>query len=98
MGNPKDDVVAVVINFNTAGLTRQCTQSLLGAGIARVLVLDNGSALEDYQRLRADHALDEGRIRIVRSEENLGFAKGSNRLIEEALEDPRCQRVMLVNS
>lgn len=96
--SPKDDVVAAVINFNTAALTRQCTQSLLDAGISSILVLDNGSAMEDYLRLRAEHAATEERVRIIRSEKNLGFAQGSNQLIEEALRDPRCQRVLLVNS
>lgn len=95
---PKDDVVAAVINFNTASLTRRCTRSLLEAGIANVLVLDNGSAIEDYQRLRSEHAGTEGRVRIIRSEANLGFAQGSNHLIDEALADSRCRRVLLLNS
>lgn len=94
----KDDVVAAVINFNTAGLTRRCTQSLVDAGIARILVLDNGSAMEDYLRLRSEHAVTDERVRIIRSEKNLGFAQGSNELIEEALREPRCQRILLLNS
>ena len=92
-----DDVTAVVINFNTAALTTRCIRSLLEAGIARILVLDNASAQADYERLRAEHA-SEARVRVIRSDENLGFAAGSNRLIEEALRDPACQRVLLVNS
>ena len=92
-----DDVVAAVINFNTADLTRRCTSSLTQAGITRILVLDNASASEDYQRLEAQHA-GEARVRIIRSERNLGFAGGSDRLIDEALADPSCARVMLLNS
>jgi GT2 family glycosyltransferase len=94
----KDGVVAAVINFNTAGLTRRCTQSLLDAGIPSVLVLDNASAAEDFARLRSDHDAADARVRIVRSEANLGFAEGSNRLIAEALANPRCERVLLLNS
>jgi GT2 family glycosyltransferase len=90
-------VVAAVINFNTAALTHRCTLSLVESGVPRILVLDNGSAAEDFERLRADHA-DAGAVRVIRSEENLGFAIGSNRLIDEALADPRCGRVLLVNS
>jgi len=96
--NPQDDVSAAVINFNTSGLTRRCTQSLLDAGIANILVLDNGSAMEDYLQLLSEPAASDERVRILRSEENLGFAQGSNRLIEEALRDSRCQRVLLLNS
>jgi GT2 family glycosyltransferase len=89
------DVVAVVINYNTARLTTQCTRSLLDAGISRVLVLDNASSSADYEELR--RAAMPG-VRIVRSDQNLGFAAGSNRIIEEALRDRACQRVLLLNS
>jgi len=89
-----DGVIAAVINFNTAALTRRCIQSLVDAGIRRVLVLDNASAPGDYAQLPAS---DE-RIRVVRSEENLGFARGSNRLVDEALHDPGCAYVLLLNS
>jgi len=95
--DPDDDVIAVVINFNTAGLTKRCIRSLLDAGIGRILVLDNASAQADYDRLEAEHA-NEARVRVIRSEQNLGFAAGSNLLIEEALRDPACGRVLLVNS
>ena len=92
-----DDVAAAVINFNTAGLTRRCTRSLADAGISRILVLDNASAADDYARLVAEHAGDPA-VRVIRSEENLGFAAGSDRLIDEALADPACARVLLLNS
>lgn len=93
----RDDVIATVINFNTAALTRQCTFSLLDAGIARVLILDNASAADDYRLLQTLHAGDD-RVRIFRSEDNLGFAEGSNRLIGHALGSVECERVLLLNS
>ena len=92
-----DDVAAAVINFNTAALTRRCTRSLAAAGIRRILVLDNASSTEDYARLVDEHANDAS-VRVIRSEENLGFAAGSDRLIEEALADPACGRLLLLNS
>jgi GT2 family glycosyltransferase len=94
----KDDVTAAVINYNTATLTRRCTRSLAEAGISHILVLDNASSADDYARLAGDHAEDGASIAIVRSQTNLGFAQGSNMLIDEALSDARCQRVLLVNS
>jgi GT2 family glycosyltransferase len=93
-----EDVVAVVINFNTACLTGRCTRSLLDAGIARILVLDNGSAAQDFAQLRSEHVAAAERVSVIRSDVNLGFAQGSNRLIEEALRAPGCRRVLLVNS
>ena len=97
-GDAMAGVAAAVINFNTASLTARCMRSLLEAGIQRVVVLDNGSASEDYRRLRDESPVCEKRVRIVRSETNLGFAQGSNQLIEEALQDPACERVLLLNS
>ena len=87
-----------MVNFNTAALTRRCTCSLLEAGLGDVLVLDNASAPEDYRRLATEHAGDPEGLRVIRSEDNLGFARGCNLLIDEALRDPRCERVLLVNS
>jgi len=61
-------------------------------------VLDNASAPGDLARLRERHDAADARVRIIGSEENLGFAAGSNQLIAEALADARCERVLLVNS
>jgi GT2 family glycosyltransferase len=93
-----DDLTAAIINFNTAPLTGRAVRSLLDAGVRRVLVLDNGSAAEDLRRLESEPFDPADAVRIVRSEENLGFAAGSNRLIELALADASCDRVLLLNS
>ncbi len=95
---PQDDVVATVINFNTASLAVRCVQSLLDTGIRRILVLDNASAAADYERLVSTLPAAGDRVRIIRSEDNLGFAQGSNRLIDEALRELGCGRVLLLNS
>ena len=87
---PKDDLFAAVVNFNTAELTRRCTRSLLDAGVANILVLDNASEADQYRRLEAAHAGEAAGVRVIRSETNLGFAQGCNHLIEEALRDARC--------
>ena len=93
----RDDLVAAVINYNTAALTRRCTRSLAEAGVRRILVLDNASRPEDCKQLIEAHAGEPG-IHVLRSDENLGFAAGSNRLIDHALADPGCTRVLLLNS
>lgn len=91
-----EGVTALVINYNTAALTRRATRSLLDCGVQRILVLDNASAPEDIARLEAEHV--EASVRIVRSPGNLGFAAGSNRLIDAALADHACERVLMLNS
>ena len=93
----KETLTAAVVNFNTARLSGECVRSLVDAGLARVLVLDNGSARADYEALAAAWA-GEPRVRVIRSEENLGFALGCNRLVEEALGEPGCANVLLLNS
>jgi GT2 family glycosyltransferase len=97
MPDAKAGVVALVVNFNTAQLTRRCTHSLLDAGIGKVLVLDNASEAIDYTRLSSEHESVAG-VQLIRSEKNLGFAEGCNLLIDEALRDAACQRVLLLNS
>lgn len=94
---PKAEVAAAVINFNTAGLAVRSVESLLAAGVPRILVLDNASGEADYRRLCEALGSRPG-VRLVRSESNLGFAAGSNRLIDEALADAACERVLLLNS
>lgn len=91
-----EDLTALVINYNTAGLTLRAVHSLRVAGVPRVRVLDNASAPEDFAALRA--AGTDDAVAIIRSEQNLGFAAGSNRLIEQALHDAACERVLLLNS
>jgi GT2 family glycosyltransferase len=93
-----DAVVAAVINYNTAALTLRCVGSLLDAGITRVLVLDNASAGTDFERIASGLAPERERVQLLRSDENLGFARGCNRLIDQALDDPRCTHVLLANS
>ena len=94
---PKDDLTAVVINYNTSALTRRCVRSLLDAGVPRVVLLDNASDAPDRQRLHDEHA-GEPRVTIVDSESNVGFASGSNAAIAEALRDPACRLVLSINS
>ncbi|MBR0566030.1 glycosyltransferase family 2 protein [Azoarcus sp. L1K30] len=90
-------ITAIVINFNTAALTVRCVNSLLESGVERVLVLDNGSESADYEFLQRAFR-PESVCRLLRSESNLGFAAGSNFLIEEALCDAQCSHVLLLNS
>lgn len=91
-GRPR--VSVVILNHNTPELTRRCVASVLErtSGVDHEIVLvENGSTA------RVDRAWirDRGdRVRLVRSEENLGFAAGNNLGLEHA----RGERVLLLNS
>lgn len=91
-------VVAQLINFNTADLTSQCVESLIVAGIDTVHVLDNASREEDRSRLRSLSETWPAGISVTFSNTNLGFAAGSNLLIDQALADGEVTHVFLINS
>lgn len=93
----------LVINFNTARQTLRCLDSIAqGLALpATVLVLDNGSAPDDLARLLDGvKALAPSgfELRVYRSDDNLGFARGCNLLIEWLLADAACQQVLLLNN
>jgi GT2 family glycosyltransferase len=91
----------LVINYNTAPQTLRCLESIQQSKLLPdwVLVLDNASAADDYQRLLHNaHPPQTGSLHIYRSETNLGFAQGSNVLIDLLLQNASCQRIMLLNN
>lgn len=91
----------LVINFNTARQTLRCLESVQQSKLLPdwVLVLDNASASDDYQYLLQNAQPPQaGSFHIYRSETNLGFAQGSNVLIDLLLQNASCQRVMLLNN
>ena len=98
---PTSGIGVLVINYNTAPQTLRCLESIQQSKLLPdwVLVLDNASASDDYQRL-LQNALppQAGSLHIYRSETNLGFAQGSNVLINLLLQNAACQRIMLLNN
>lgn len=82
-------VLISVLNWNTAEATARCVSSLLtlenesGAEVS-IVVLDNGSSTEDWQRLHS--ALAGKNVQLRRNEENAGFAGGHNIVLNIALE------------
>jgi hypothetical protein len=94
-------VGVTVINYNTAKQTLRCAASL-GACTeppAWIEVLDNASEPNDISQLQIQlPTLPHTQIRLYRSETNLGFAAGSNQLIEKLLQTPQCQYIGLLNN
>lgn len=90
-----------IVNFNTSAQTLRCIESLRASETPPdwVVVLDNASQGDDFERLRAGCApLPHGELRLYRSETNLGFAAGSNVLFAELLAEPECRWVLLLNN
>ncbi len=84
---------AVIVNWNTPSLTLRCVESLLAEGLQphQIVIVDNGStddSTEQFTRGRPD-------VRVLRSSNNLGFARASN---AGAAELEGAQTLLFVNS
>ncbi len=76
-------VRVVVLNWNAAGLTGRCVESLLRTDYPserlEVVIVDNGSIDGSVPTLQ--HRFPE--LRIIENGENLGFAEGCNRALRD---------------
>lgn len=90
-----------LINFNTAAQTLRCLESLRRStwSFDWIMVLDNDSQADDWSALcQGCSPFPESEITIFRSTENLGFAAGSNFLIESLLLHENCRYIVLLNN
>ena len=89
-----ESVTAVIVNYRTPGLVRQCVDQLkahpaAGVGL-QVVVVDNGSGDGSLEQIGAAHP----DIRLIDAGGNLGFARGNNL----ALRDLATDYALLINS
>lgn len=73
----------VVVNFNAGRMLTRCVADLLDQDPSDVVVVDNASDDDSLSRLEADLS-DPGRVRIIRNDENRGFASACNRAAADA--------------
>lgn len=95
------DVGFTVINYNTAVQTLRCIASLTVCTPppAWIMVLDNASKEADFEQLiNGVQTATQSQIRVFRSQTNLGFAAGSNFLIDQLLKVKDCQYIGLLNN
>jgi len=88
-------VAFCVVAWNNADVLPVCLDSLQAqSGVAfDIYLLDNGST-DNTRTVLADYP----DIKVTWSSVNHGFARGNNRLIRQALDDPDVQYVALINS
>lgn len=87
------DLSIVIVNWNTRDLLRGCLTSVytgLGALKAEVLVVDNASSDGSCNMVQSEFPA----VRLIKSDENLGFAGGNN----VALKQAAGRIVMLLNT
>jgi GT2 family glycosyltransferase len=88
-------VSIVLLNLNGYRDTRDCLESLQQVQYPNfdVIVVDNGSSDDSFPRLQKEFP----DVKLVRSEENIGFSGGNNLGIESALENG-ADYVLLLNN
>lgn len=90
----KKKVAVLIINYNNTEDTMECLESIVSSSvIPDVYVLDNGSILNDGEKVK--EVFPE--INWVRSDVNLGFAAGNNKLMKMAI-DARYDYLLLLNN
>lgn len=89
-------LTVITINYNGAEKTIKLLESLKNQTDAdfNILVLDNASRKEDFDKLES---LVMGTITLIRSEENLGFGGGVNLLAKKAIQNGADWIVILNN-
>lgn len=96
-------VFAVVLNYNSTDLTRECLDSLVKIQIPnskfQIILIDNGSRKEEAEKLAGSVLPGTGkpRIKFIASKRNLGFAGGNNLGIKCALEN-KADYVLILNN
>lgn len=88
-------VTAVVVNWKLKEATLYCLRSLAQSNTpCRILVVDNNS--DDGSVEYLTHHFPQAELIVMPS--NVGFAGACNRAITQALEDPCCEYVFLLNN
>jgi GT2 family glycosyltransferase len=94
-------ISGIIVSFNTRDLLRECLQSFLDEcdqlaedEAAEILVVDNASHDGSAEMVEREFSASSTPVRLIRSDENLGFAGANNLAIEKA----RGRYLVLLNS
>lgn len=87
-----------IINYNTFEKTVDCINSVFETAQTeyKIYLLDNASQNNSFEELSKRFSQDE-RVKLIKSKENLGYARGNNLLIESAKADG-CNYVIIANN
>lgn len=74
-----NEIMALILNYNSCGLTTKCVNKLLDISEdLKILVVDNCSTDNSYEKLSAYFLKDGQRVEIIKTDANLGYANGNN--------------------
>lgn len=79
-------VVVVILNWNSVNDTLSAVESVLRMDYSnyRLVIIDNGSTDDSVRELAK---IEDGRVKLIRSSENLGFTGGCNLGFDWAIEN-----------
>jgi GT2 family glycosyltransferase len=82
---PNGKVCVAIVTYNSGRYIRRCLDSVLRQkGVAIDVVIVDNASTDDTREILEDF---DGRVRVIRSETNLGFAEGQNRAIQSSDSD-----------
>jgi GT2 family glycosyltransferase len=90
---------AVTVTYgNRFHLLSQVVDRALAEGVAKVIVVDNNSAPESRDKLKAyEKELGSNKIKVLYLDDNYGSAGGFKRGLEEAYNDPDCEYILTLD-
>lgn len=81
-----DDLSIIILNYNDYSLTIECVDNLLRLGVKdRIIIIDNKSPNESFEILKERYK-EKIYIKVVKSEENRGYAYGNNYALKKLVE------------
>lgn len=83
------DVAALIVNWNSGPLIGAAVGSILSTSESEIVVVDNASSDESLNAVDTS----DSRVRILRNDENLGFAAGIN----QGFRETRSTYVLILN-
>ena len=91
-------VAVIIINYNTYQKTKKCIDILREKTTVdyHIYLLDNGSKNESLHELKRYYEEAED-VTLIASEENLGYARGNNKLLQRAMQDESQFAVIMNN-
>ena len=91
-------VAVIIINYNTYQKTKECIDILRENTTVEyhIYLLDNGSKNESLPELKKYYE-DADDVTLIASEENLGYARGKNKLLQRAMQDESQFAVIMNN-
>jgi GT2 family glycosyltransferase len=97
----RSGVAVLTINYRTCPQTLRCLESLRTSETPadRIYVLDNSEIDDGLENALSNlEPFESSELIFIKSTRNLGFAEGSNVLIEAAFKHADCEYVLLLNN